>query len=207
MQHYENLFKNKKWSCNKILEIGIGGFEDSNTKSSLHIWKYYFPFSNIYGIDIYDKSQLNCNRIKTFKGSQSDTRFLKYMIDEVGNFDIIIDDGSHKNHDVITSFKFLFEYLNLGGYYIIEDSQTSYWKKFGGNSDLNTRATTTMNFFKSLADGINHKEFLIPGYKATYFDLNITMISFYHNLIVIKKELNNEPSNCVINNEKLVLKR
>ena len=57
-----------------------------------------------------------------------------------------------------------------------------------------------MPFFKSLVDGLNHKEFIIPGYKPTYYDQHIISIHFYHNLIFIYKGLNDEPSNLVVNN-------
>lgn len=84
------------------------------------------------------------------------------------------------------------------GLYVIEDTQTSYWVEFrgfnwGGSRDLNAKGTT-MNFFKSLVDGLNYSEYLDPDYQANYYDLNIVGIHFYHNLIFIQKGSNNEPS-------------
>ncbi len=38
------------------------------------------------------------------------------------SFDIIIDDGSHMNRDVIKSFELLFPLLNDNGIYIVEDT-------------------------------------------------------------------------------------
>lgn len=57
-----------------------------------------------------------------------------------------------------------------------------------------------MGYFKSLIDGLNHRELIKPGYVATYFDLNIESIHFYHNLIFIHKGDNSEDSNVVENN-------
>jgi cephalosporin hydroxylase len=85
------------------------------------MWAKYFPKSEILGIDLYDKSLLDYRRIKTFQGRQSDEEFLA----QFNNLDIIIDDGSHINSDVIKSFEILFPRLNLGGYYCIEDTQVS----------------------------------------------------------------------------------
>ena len=40
-------------------------------------------------------------------------------------FDIIIDDGSHMNHHQIFSFTHLIPYLIPGGFYVIEDINSS----------------------------------------------------------------------------------
>ena len=78
----------------------------------------------------------------------------------MGGVDIVIDDGSHVNEHVIKSFRTLFPFLTEGGIYAIEDTQTSYWPKFGGDSyDLN-KENTTMSFLKSLTDGLNYEELL-----------------------------------------------
>jgi hypothetical protein len=90
---------------------------------------------------------------------------------------------------VITTFKILFPLLSLKGIYVIEDVQTSYWSEFdginwGGSSDL-TASYTSMNFFKSLIDGLNYEEFTLDEYTPTYFDKHIVAMHFYHNLIFI----------------------
>jgi demethylmacrocin O-methyltransferase len=56
-----------------------------------------------------------------------------------------------------------------------------------------------MDFFKSLADCLNHQEYLIPDYKPSYFDKKIISMHFYHNLIFVYKGDNNEKSNLVRN--------
>lgn len=91
------------------------------------------------------------------------------------------------NSHVISTFQILFEWLKNCGIYVIEDTQTSYWENWGGNSNNLNDVGTIMGYFKSLSDGLNHREIISPGFKATYFDLNITSIQFYHNLIFIFK--------------------
>src|SRR5262249_14446190 len=50
---YEAHFKHLRTKKLKILEIGVGGYEDPNAGGeSLRMWKYYFPKSQIYSIDI-----------------------------------------------------------------------------------------------------------------------------------------------------------
>jgi demethylmacrocin O-methyltransferase len=178
-----------------VLEIGVGGYEDPDKGgASLLMWKYYFPRSAIYAIDVYDKSKLQEKRIKIFQGSQNDEKFLKDVFSRIGSLDIIIDDGSHMNEHVLTSFKTLFPLLKDGGIYAVEDVQTSYWPQYGGSSeDLNNPATA-MGFFKKIADGLNYMELAEPGYEPAYFDKNITSIHFYHNLVIIYKGVNDERS-------------
>ena len=198
-QHYQRHFKTLRREKLNILEIGIGGFENPKAGgASLRMWKAYFPKSHIFGIDIYDKTSHDEKRLKTFCGSQTDESFLKRIVEKIGTVDIIIDDGSHYNDHVITTFKILFPLLSPKGIYVVEDLQTSYWAEFdgtnwGGSSDL-TAPFTSMQFFKSLIDGLNHEEFILDKYTPTYFDQHIVAMHFYHNLIFIYKGLNNEGS-------------
>lgn len=201
--HYQEHFKKFKFKKIKLLEIGVGGYENPNVGgNSLRMWKSYFPFAKIFSFDIYEKSFLQEHRIKIFKGSQVDENFLNDLMKLVGEPTIIIDDGSHINEHVIKTFEILFPKLKLGGIYVIEDTQTSYWKDKGGSSSDFNNNKTIMGHFKLLADGLNHQEYESPGYVATYLDLNISSVHFYHNLILIYKGLNNEASNYMVNNKK-----
>jgi len=204
--HYQNHFRKYKFKRVNLFEIGVGGYHFPDIGgNSLRMWKRYFPFGKISSIDIYDKTFFQESRIKIFQGSQTDAVFLNNVIDEIGFPDIIIDDGSHINSHVIETFQILFPLLKEGGIYVIEDTETSYWPDYGGDSENLTSSKTTMNYFKSLVDCLNHKEFLIKDYEPTYYDLNIISIYFYHNLIFIFKGSNNEPSGIDPTNEKSTL--
>ncbi|MFD2828764.1 class I SAM-dependent methyltransferase [Leeuwenhoekiella polynyae] len=200
-KHYSQHFHKFRSENLKLLEIGVGGYNNPNKGGeSLRMWKRYFRHASIFGLDIYDKSNLEEKRIKIYQGSQVDFVFLNRMLKEIGSLDIIIDDGSHLNEHVIETFNFLFEKLNPGGIYVIEDVQTSYWPKFGGCLDRNTSEVTIMTYFKSLVDGLNYAEFIDPKSEPSYFDLNILSMHFYHNMIFIYKGANTEKSNFLINN-------
>jgi hypothetical protein len=201
-QHYSSHFERFRDKEINMLEIGVGGYKKPlKGGKSLRMWKKYFPFGNIFSIDIYDKSPLQEDRIKIFRGSQVDKAFLDEVVKEIGEIDIIIDDGSHINEHVIETFKLLFPKLKDGGIYAIEDTQTSYWKKYGGDSEDLNNPKTMMNFFKSLTDALNNQEFIIPNYKQNYFDKKIISMHFYHNMIFIYKGDNDEKSNIVVNNQ------
>lgn len=181
-----------------LLEIGVGGYNNPNEGgNSLRMWKEYFTdqFTDIYSIDIFEKSAIEEDRITIWQGSQSDEIFLNNIADQIGGIDIIIDDGSHVNSDIIISFKTLFPKLNNGGIYVVEDIQTSYWEHYGGRITINHELHwTTMDFFKFIVDGLNYKEVAteyrgkgITPPEPMYFDLNILSIHFYHNLIFVYK--------------------
>jgi hypothetical protein len=201
MAHYKSHLKKFKYKGINLLEIGVGGYKNPTYGGhSLRMWKRYFPFGRIFSIDIHDKSFLQERRVRIFRGSQVDKIFLDNVLHEMGEVDIIIDDGSHINEHIIETFKLLFPKLKDGGVYVVEDTQTSYWDEYGGDSlDLNN-PRTALNFFKRLTDGLNNKEFINPGYKQTYFDKKIVSMHFYHNLVFIYKGNNDEESNIVVNN-------
>lgn len=134
----------------KILEIGVfkGG--------SLQMWKNYFgPQAKIVGMDINPECKiLQEDQIEIFIADQGNINDLKSLIKNHGNFDIIIDDGSHVNKHQIDTFDFLFEYLNLGGIYLVEDTHTSYWDEYGYEGGYK-RENTFIEYAKSLLDDIN----------------------------------------------------
>lgn len=192
-QHYQRYFGPMRRRRLNVLEIGVGGYgDDAAGAESLRMWKAFFRKSRIVGIDVEDKTRLREDRIDIWLCDQTDAAALARLCDEYGGFDIIIDDGSHLNEHVIQSFQVLFPRLRPNGIYAVEDVQTSYWPTWGGGSG---NPKSSMAFFKSLADGLNHQEFPIESYEPTYFDQKVVEIAFFHNLILIRKKENNEPSN------------
>ena len=149
LEKYQRHFSSLRFGRINLLEIGIGGYEDPNAGgNSLRMWKKYFPFGRVHGIDIVDKSSLAERRIQIHQGSQTDLHFLESVMEKVLPVTIILDDGSHISKDVITTFKFLFPKLRKGGWYVVEDIQTSYWKVFEGDPKDLANPRTSMNFFK-----------------------------------------------------------
>ena len=195
-QHYERHFSEMRNKPLTLLEIGIGGYDDPRSGGrSLRMWRRYFRRGRIYGIDLADKSPHNARRIRTFRGDQTDCEFLCQVIAEIGKPDIIIDDGSHINSHVISTFEFLFPLLADNGVYVVEDTQTSYWPEFGGSSEGHMSARTSMGFLKGLIDGLNHAEYKRSNFIPCYYDKWIVSMHFYHNLVFVYKGMNNEQTN------------
>jgi len=142
---YEQIFYPLKDSPIKIFEIGIldGG--------SLILWRDYFPNAKIYGIDVFDRSNLDSERIKTFVANQANRDQMDAFIDKYGgDFDIILDDGGHKMEQQQISLGHLFKYVKPGGYYIIEDVHTSipqYYSGYGVDEDETNSTLEMINLF------------------------------------------------------------
>jgi hypothetical protein len=196
--HYERYFAKLRGARLNLLEIGVGGYGDPRKGGeSLRMWRTYFPRARIFGIDVCDKRAHDERRIRTFRGSQTDEAFLARVADAIGTIDIIIEDGSGENRDKIRTFELLFPRLALGGIYVIEQVQTSYWTAVGGSSVDLDRADTTMGFLKRRTDGLNHAELELPGYAPTYDDRHIVGMHFHHNIVFIEKGRNDEGSNVI----------
>jgi hypothetical protein len=130
-----------------LLEIGVFRGE------SLRMWRDYFPLGRIYGVDIdADAMQHEDERIRVFIGPQSDGAFLENVVAESGKLDIIIDDGSHLASDQICSLLHLWPHLKPGGYYIVEDTHTSYLSDY----HMGLRQPgTTIELLKSVVDDVH----------------------------------------------------
>lgn len=187
-RHYVQYFKPLRKKRLNILEIGIGGYEwPTLGGETLRVWKTYFPKSQIFGLDYFDKKYHEESRINIFQGSQADTKVLETIYEAMGSMDIIIDDGSHLNEHVIFTFEKLFPLLKSGGIYVVEDTLTSYSPASGGDFKNLNNPSTSVGYFKKLVDGLNYKEFESQGVVDNYFSKNITSIHFYHNIIFIMK--------------------
>lgn len=201
--YYNSYYQlSKNINVKKLLEIGVGGYQSTRMGGeSLFSWAELFPSAQLVALDYYDKSDIEKPEgCKIYKGSQDDPAVLQSIVDDNGSLDLIVDDGSHISRHIIYTFEFLFPYLSNGGVYIIEDVQTSYWKKFEGGLE---KPYSTMNYFKALLDSINTQEILVeyPLFDAHKFSAQIKSIRFEHNLIFIEKGENTYPSNFNFNIE------
>lgn len=173
----------------RVLEIGIGGYgHPAQGGEGMRVWKRYFHRGLIVGADIYDKSGVDAQRMITVVADQSSPAALAEIDEQYGPFDIIIDDGSHVNAHVRTSFEVLFPRLRSGGLYVVEDLYTSFWPGYGG--DPSGGPFTSVGMVNQLVMGLQHQE--RPGVEAGYSDRHVTGVHAYHNLAFIEKGVNRE---------------
>jgi 23S rRNA U2552 (ribose-2'-O)-methylase RlmE/FtsJ len=178
---YERYFQKFIGTPVKILEIGV---QDGG---SLQMWKEYFgEQSTIVGIDIEEYRKYEEEQIFIEIGDQSNLVFLNDIIQKYGNFDIIIDDGSHSQLDILKSFSFLYPKLNNNGIYVVEDVHTSYWKDYGGG------ITSPFNFVSIASNFIHDTNVQHMKEPYTPHVPNLKSISFYDSMIVFEKEKNSK---------------
>jgi len=126
-RQYENIFSNVRNDSLRILEIGV--FKGESQKAMREVFKNAKCIVGIdYNNDCKQYEDANAN-IFVEIGNATDVAFLKTIVEKYGNFDIILDDGSHINKDVIQTFETLFPLLNDNGIYIVEN--TICYKAYG----------------------------------------------------------------------------
>lgn len=178
----------------KLLEIGIGGENREIGGASLKMWNKVFPLAEIYGLDIYEKTELNSEMIKTFIVDQGDANALNIFSEENGPFDIIIDDGSHRRSDQLTSLFNLIPHVKPGGYYILEDYFTSYWPVYDGSTLAKDFLDTPVRWMKQSIDIINRNNMLSDETKSRLPNWNIEELHVYPGIAFLKKGLTENKS-------------
>jgi cephalosporin hydroxylase len=130
-----------------VLEIGV------LDGASLRMWRDYFPNGVVHGIDVDPATTAHAGeRIGVFVGSQGDARFLDHVVASAGDFDLVVDDGSHLARDQIATLLHLWPHVKAEGTYIVEDTHTSYLPEYG----MRWREPgTTMEFLKGVADDVH----------------------------------------------------
>lgn len=194
---YHDLFRHLRDRPLRLLEIGVGGFASPRLGgASLRMWADYFPQGRIVGIDIAEKRLDLGPRIAILRGAQDDPAFLARVVAEHGPFDIVVDDGSHRPRHVVASFAALFPTLADRGLYVIEDVQTAFWPKFGGTP----QGGDTFKLAFAILAALNHAEIRIarPDWQPPPMATRIRSFRAYHNLFVVEKGDNREPSSAAI---------
>lgn len=128
--HYETLYGThvgpfRDMSIN-FLEIGIGC--SLNPGKSIMTWKDFLPYANIYAME-FDAACAEPFRSQVkrmFTGDQSDLSLLRSIGEQVGHFDVIVDDGGHSRKQQVNSLIGLWPFLRKGGVYVIEDMYHSF---------------------------------------------------------------------------------
>lgn len=120
--HLERFFEPLRDKTIKLLEIGVGGGE------SIRAWLEYFTVPRIFGVDLVSGTNpYNTPGVPTHEryifscGNQSDPKFWSKFIKTYGDFDVIIDDGSHNSDDIMATISCLWPHVKSGGIYEVED--------------------------------------------------------------------------------------
>jgi hypothetical protein len=170
-----NKYRNKKIT---FVEIGVkwGG--------SLLMWKKFFGNdARIIGIDLYPETKkLEKHGLEIFIGDQSSDVFWKNFFSEVGNIDVLLDDGGHTNENQILTVNNVINNVNDNGLIVIEDTSVSYEKRY-----FNPSKHSFINYSKFLIDdlyGKNAENFNLEGVrKKNSLNDSIYSIKFFNSIV------------------------
>lgn len=165
----------------KVLEIGVyhGG--------SLQLLKKYFgEAAMVIGVDI----DPGCagfaeDRVSVEIGDQSSQPFWQSFFERHGEFDVIIDDGSHISEHQIVTLLMAWPHLRDGGTYLVEDLHCAYWAGyFGGYRSK----VSFIEFAKDRVDDMNafwskDGESFVPN----EFTKELGALTFYDSIAVFEK--------------------
>ena len=186
----------------RMLEVGVLGGD------SLHAWQTVFDAaqSTIYGVswppaDNVRTGDLHDN-VHILYRDQSDCGQLDDIGRTVGQapLDLVIDDGSHHPEHQLKTLVKLFPLVAPGGFYVIEDTETSYWdapwSSLYGYKLANVgvgRSGSLVTALKMLVEVINqryavrsyHRDFSIIDAKV---DPDVAWITFAQNMVILRKK-------------------
>lgn len=169
---YFNKFRNTKPT---FVEVGV------QSGGSTQMWAQYFgEGAKLYGIDIAPEVT-EVDGAKIVIGDQGSEEFWDEFLEEVGEIDCFLDDGSHESEHQIVTFLKIWPHLKEGGVYICEDTHCSYWTSHIKDS------MPFVEFAKIFAD-IVHIE---HAGSATGFinslPKDVLHVSFYNSQVVMTK--------------------
>lgn len=182
-----------------FLEIGV------KDGASLRMWSDYFVNGKINGIDIDESCLAHSDPDKNIKvhiGNVNDIQFLERLFNEIGQPDVIVDDGSHHTEDIVSAFESMFGYVKHGGLYIVEDLYCAYCDEY---RDKKTRSNF-IDYAMSKVNDLNWSDKNEPkpcgnnklrhynkfngNVDLNYYEKYIKSISFYKAICIIEKDDN-----------------
>lgn len=181
---YDRLFGPYAGKKITFIEVGVlnGG--------SLFMWREFFgKDARIVGIDLNPAAKKwEKDGFEIFIGSQSDRSFWKKVLAEVGEVDVLLDDGGHTFEQQIITVEEVLPHVRDGGLILVEDTHTSYMKEFGGPSRY-----SFVEYAKNIVDGINHR---FAGIKGKREEKQIFSVSFFDSFVAfdVSRALSGLPS-------------
>ena len=172
---YDKLFNEYRNKNITFVEIGVfsGG--------SLFMWKNFFgKKARIIGIDLNPEAKKwEKDGFEIFIGDQSDPDFWRDFYKQVGEIDILLDDGGHTYVQQIVTSEFALDNIKNGGVLVIEDIHTSYMEKFGDQS------IKFVNYILKMVDRINSR---FSAFNNTKNNKRVYSISIYESLVAFFKD-------------------
>ena len=171
---YEKIFEKYREQNITFVEVGV------SAGGSLQMWRDFLGTNaRIIGIDLNPEAKtLEKDGFEIFIGNQSDPKFWKDFYSKIGNIDILLDDGGHKNIQQINTVHNSIENINDGGLIVVEDTHASYLKEFKNPSYF-----SFINFCNKIIENI-HRRCAGINKKINLYSKKVHSVSFYESIVV-----------------------
>ena len=172
---YDEIFE--KYIGKKITFVEVGVFGGG----SLFMWRNFFgKQARIIGIELNPEAKKwEKDGFEIFIGAQSDTDFWTDFYKQVGEVDILLDDGGHTYIQQIVTAEYALHNIKDGGVLVVEDTHTSYMDKFGDKSIKFT------NYISKMTDRINSR---FGSFKNIKNNKKVFSISVYESIVAFFKD-------------------
>ena len=169
------------WRNKTLTFLEIGVFEGG----SLQMWKRFFgPLATIVGIDKSPRcKEFEEDGIHIRIGDQSDPDFLFELTKEFGEFDIILDDGSHQMNHILETFVHLYPKITKNGLYCVEDLHTAYMEEYGGGLE---KEDSFINICKGFIDEL-HADYTLVDIEPTFMTRHTFGLHFYDSIVIFER--------------------
>lgn len=125
LHHHYTRYYERHLPAKTISLLEIGAFKGA----SLRMWKELYPDSQIACFDLFidpdniSKEDVESLGVTAYQGNQEYVSDLEKI---EGEFDVIIEDGSHRSDHQIITFETLWPKVKSGGMYVVEDLHCCY---------------------------------------------------------------------------------
>jgi hypothetical protein len=186
---YEELFSKYRNKTITFVEIGVlnGG--------SLFMWRKFFGNdARIIGIDLNPEAIIwKDHGFEIYIGDQENPSFWSKIAEEIGEIDILLDDGGHTYGQQILTTCCALSLIRDGGIIVVEDTHTSYMEGFG------PKKFSFINYVKKEIDRLNMKSIKLSKLKSKSSE--IWSIECFDSIVVFKinRALANIKSKMIVN--------
>ena len=144
-----------------MLEIGLGCDEAYGPGASVALWQKHLAgglelWEGEYNAKCVERSIKHgqLRGVGTVTGDQGDPHVLKRWLNETGgSFDIVIDDGGHRNTHTVTTFEWFWPHVRPGGLYVIEDMHVARMSNYEDTNGTNISTDILGAWVEQLAAG------------------------------------------------------
>jgi hypothetical protein len=188
---YDKLFRPFVQTQPVFVEVGVmhGG--------SLYMWRDFFGKSaRIIGIDNNVAAKQFTDDFEIFIGDQADPKFWDNFYKTIGQIDILLDDGGHRNSHQIQTVISGIPHMRTGGLIVVEDTHTSFMYEFGNPSKY-----SFINFASKKATNLTKRHKTIN--KPDSLVSRIHSIEFYDSIVAFSiNDENSRPGEAISNEGK-----